>query len=343
MTRILLVGDIHVSDRPPARCTDSYTDDIIDMLMYVAKLEKDLQADAVVWAGDIFHHKQPSRTSHATVLKMLAVVRSYTNLYIVTGNHDISNDVLDSVHEKQPLGVLLHAGAHELNGWHPELPIFGVPWQQRWLHEDTPREALAAWREAENSDKDLDHALVVTHAPIYPPATRDEQMFDLVPTAGAQGLSEAMGHKGYLYYGHIHEDHGIFEDEGVTYANMGAISRGSLNDYNLEREIKVAVWQDFPNASYQRAVKAGKPVPSGSFDQGFTEIQIPHKPATEVFKIEEAKAEKAAKLSLDQFLSEVGSSTLDITSTEGVIEHIKALQVEPPVKKKSIELLENAS
>ena len=232
-----------------------------------------------------------------------------------TGN---SSDRVESVWEKQPLGVIFESGAaKELNGWDPSgLPLFGVPWQQRWLHEDAPKEAFIEW---ESSDRDLGHSLVVTHAPIYPPSTRDEQMFELVPTAGPHGLSEAMGHKGYLYYGHIHEDHGIWVDEGVTYANMGAISRGSLTEYNLNREVKICMWTD---------------------SDGFTEIPVPHKPASEVFRIMEATEKKEEKLSLEGFLADVGNATLDISSTFTVIEHIRQLDVAEAVKKVSIEILE---
>lgn len=334
MTTIICVGDIHAMDRPPVNATESYMDDIIAILEHVAKLERDLNADAVVWAGDVFHHKQPSRTSHATVLRMIEVVKKYRNLYAVVGNHDCSMDVVDSVSEKQPLGVLFEAGLKELNGWHESLPLFGVPWQQRWHNENTPMEAFASWREDSELLSERALSLAVTHAPIYPPATRDEQMFELVPTAGPHGLSEAMGHQGYLYYGHIHEDHGIFEDEGVTYANMGAVSRGSLTEYNLNREIKVALWTD---QAYQGVSKL---LGDFSFEMGFNQIPVPHKPASEVFRIAEATEAKESKLSLDQFLSEVGSSTLDISSTASVIDHIKALDVDVPVKQKAIELLE---
>lgn len=330
MTKILLVGDIHISDRAPSNCTDTYTDDIIEMLKHVASLEKSLEADAVVWAGDIFHHKQPSRTSHATVLKMIDVVKSYRNLYIVTGNHDISNDVVSSVHEKQPLGVLLQSGAKELDGWNAttlegeSLPVFGVPWQQRWLYQDTPREAFELWRSAGglvdgHADVSLENALAVTHAPIYPPREAQSVMFELLPTSGEHGLGEAMGHTGYLYYGHIHEDHGIWEDDGVTYANMGAISRGSLTEYNLNRSIKVAMWTE----------------------DGFEEIPIPHRPADEVFRIADAEQVKAEKKNLDDFLSDIGSSTLDISSTENVISHIQGRpDLEPAVRDRAVKILE---
>jgi len=324
MTKILCVGDIHVSDKAPSGATETYTDDLIDMLMWIADKAVELEVDAVVWAGDIFHFKQPSRTSHATVLRMIGVVNYYLDkgleLLIVVGNHDISNDVYDSVFSKQPLGVLLSStGAKELNGWHESLPLFGVPWQQRWLYEETPHEAFEQWR-AELKKTGLKElpALAVTHAPIYPPKEAENVMFELVPTMGEHGISEAMMNTGYLYYGHIHEDHGIFEVEGVTYANMGALSRGSLAEYNREREIKVALWTE----------------------DGFTEIPVPHKPASEVLKISEAEDKKAEKLSLDAFLSDVGSSTLDISSTESVISHIQTMEVDQKIKKTAIEILE---
>lgn len=346
MTKILCVGDIHVMDRPPRNATETYTDDIIDMLTWTADYAAQEKVDAVVWAGDIFHHKQPSKTSHALVLRMLKVVRYHRqkklDLCIVTGNHDISNDVLSSVHEKQPLGVLYKGGARELVGWHPTLPLFGVPWQANWTtDESAPWDAFTEWRTPpmvpqpgtnqlgwprglgqpgrEDWGDLAGRALAVTHAPIYPPGEAEKQLFELVPTMGEKGLSAAMGGVGSLYYGHIHEDHGIFEVEGVTYANMGAISRGSLTEYNIERQIKVAMWEDGI----------------------FSEVVVPHKPASEVLKIEKVADEKAATLSLDAFLSEVGSSTLDISSTSTVIDHIRSRSdVSDRVKKKAIEILE---
>lgn len=324
MTQIVCVGDIHVMDRPPVNATESYTDDIIAMLKWIADYAYEIDADAVVWAGDVFHHKQPSRSSHALVLKMIEVVKHHrVPLWIVTGNHDISNDVLDSVHEKQPLGVLYAAGAKELVGWHPELPLYGVPWQHGWTTDvDAPRSAFEGWRDPDLDTKarmDPRYRLAVTHAPIYPPGEAEKQLFELVPTKGPDGLSAAMGNEGFLYYGHIHEDHGIFEVEGVTYANMGAISRGSLHEYNVTRSIKVALWTE----------------------EGFVEVPVPHKPAEEVFRIVEATEVKEQKRDLSEFLTQVGSSTLDISSTGSVIEHIRTREdVAPRVKQTAIKILE---
>lgn len=333
MTKILCVGDIHAMDRPPANATESYMDDIIEMLRWTIDYAAEQGIEVIVWAGDIFHHKSPSRTSHALVLRLIEIIHyarsKGVEIWAVTGNHDISNDVLESARTKQPLAVLYKAGLKELVGWHPELPLFGVPWRQDWTtNDDSAWEGFAAWRSALGLDNDVEPpmmegpALAVTHAPIYPPGEAEKQLFDLVPTRGEKGISAAMGNQGFLYYGHIHEDHGVFEVEDVTYANMGAISRGSLHEYNLEREIKVAVWEV-----------------EGEHAE-FTEVVVPHKPASEVFKLAKAMEEKAERLSLDQFLSEVGSVQLDISSTASVIEHIKSRKdVDVKIRKRAIEIL----
>lgn len=330
MTKIVCVGDIHVADKPPVSCTESYTDDIIDMLKWIADYSYKHEADAVVWAGDVFHHKAPGRNSHELVLKMIDVVRYHkVPLWCVTGNHDVQNGVVDQVHARQPLGVLYAAGLRELSGWHPDLPLFGVPWRESWTEQGDPERALEGWRVDSELISERKHSLVVAHAPIYPPHLENQQMFEKVSAAE---LSAAMGNVGYLYYGHIHEDHGIFEVDGVTYANMGAISRGSLHEYNLNRKIKVAVWTDGAG---------GIEALSTPNQPGFTEVDVPHKPANEVFRLAEAVELKAGKINLETFLSEVGTRTLDISSTASVIDHIRSREdVPPPVRKRAIEILE---
>lgn len=341
MTKIVCVGDIHAMDRAPVNATESYMDDIIDMLLWINGYAQEIGAQAIVWAGDIFHHKSPSRTSHALVLRMIRVVEDAARLgvplYAVTGNHDISNDVLTSVQEKQPLGVLFAAGLQELVGWHPTLPLFGVPWRQDWTtNEDSAGEAFEEFREygqrliigeEDIMDPEFSEILAVTHAPIYPPKEAENIQWDLVPTRGPKGISAAMGNHGFLYYGHIHEDHGIFEVDGVTYANMGAISRGSLTEYNVNREIKIAVWDDEMDDD-------------GRYG-GFTEVVVPHKPASEVFKMVQAEEKKENRLTLDAFLEDVGSSTLDISSTASVIDHVKSRKDLPGrVRQLAIEIVE---
>jgi len=67
----LLLGDLHLTDKAPSSCTDSYCDDLFDLLGQVNALVREHEAIAVVIAGDVFHNKAPSRTSHRVVRRFI--------------------------------------------------------------------------------------------------------------------------------------------------------------------------------------------------------------------------------------------------------------------------------
>lgn len=74
----MVVRDIHLSDRAPSSCTDSYQDDLFDLLGHTVVLSEG--CDAVAWASDIFHSKSPSRTSHRTVMRASTTFRPFVAL-----------------------------------------------------------------------------------------------------------------------------------------------------------------------------------------------------------------------------------------------------------------------
>jgi DNA repair exonuclease SbcCD nuclease subunit len=317
-SKVLILNDMHLRDKPPRNCTDLYLDDIFDILKFTTKLEKALDLDAVIWAGDVFDHKMPSRNSHRLVLQAIEVVKAYRRLLILPGNHDISNDRLESIEEQQPLGVLYEAGAERLEGWVSDLPIFGIPWQQRWNEPGTLEEVFTPWVAEFAGDRELFKSLVVTHASIFPPGS-EPGVYEYVPT---QDIAAAMNHVGYLEHGHIHDYHGIYEVDGVQFCNLGAVSRGSLTESNQERPIQAALW---------------------TTEHGFLAIDLPHRPSEEIFYLDQAHQARQEKISDERFLEEVGSTRLEISSIASVVSHIQGLdeeKVAPPVKKKAIELLE---
>lgn len=292
-SRILLVGDIHLSDRPPSSCTETYLDDLFDLLYRTVDAAAERDVDAVVWSGDVFHHKQPGRTSHRTVQRAVEVVQAYSApLYIVPGNHDMLHDRFDSIFETQPLGTLFMSGAKLLKGWAPDLPLYGVPWLQHW-DDVLVEKALADFA----SSPEASNALVVTHAPLFPQGTEPPHEFYPV-----QDWADRQGNAGYCYYGHIHEPHGVHRANSVTFCNVGALSRGALHEYELHRKIQLALWDS---------------------EQGFVAVDIPHKEANEVFRLAEKREEAQVSARLDEFLASVSASTLEMTSIERVVEHIR--------------------
>lgn len=318
MTNVLLIGDLHLSDNPPVSCTESYTDDLFELLAHTVELATEYNA-ITVWAGDIFHLKGPTRNSHALVQRTIDIVHSYTNgLYIVPGNHDLSNDRLDSI-KAQPLGVLFKAGARYLNGWAgntegPDFPIYGVPWLQRFT-DSAVSDSLRAYRDSMWTDEST---LVITHAPLYPPGK--ELPYENYSTVK---WAKSAGNKGNTFYGHVHDPHGVYEVDGMIFCNNGSLSRGALTESHRTREVVATLWS--------------------SINGQFKTLSLPYKPSSEVFRIEEIQTVKTAKLQLDDFLKSVGYVTMETTSIDSVLKHIRGLELGSEVESLVTELLNSTS
>lgn len=295
--KFLLLGDVHLADRPPGQCSDSYTDDLFDMLDYCARLSKEHDA-VMIQAGDLFHLKHPSRNSHALVRRTIEALGKFQReVFIVPGNHDISHDRQESL-ISQPLGVVFTSGvATMLKGWDLEFgyPIYGVPWLQRF-DDRMVSEALAGFRE----ESGMPHNLVITHAPLYPPS--QELSYEFYPS---DKWAQAMGNQGSCYYGHVHEAHGVWKNAGVIFGNQGALSRGSIHEHNLKREISVTLWD--------------------SVNGAFTVVPIPHKPAEEVFKLSQVEVIREKQEQLNVFLESIGQASVEITSVESVLTMVKTM------------------
>jgi DNA repair exonuclease SbcCD nuclease subunit len=339
VAKFMCVGDLHLADRPPSACEDSYLEDMFDLILEANSLAVELGCSAIVQLGDLAHVKSPSRNSHQLVHRIIEVFGSSVVPWMgIVGNHDLTNDRHESLFTTQPLGVVIRSGAIRLlSGWADKptwmgqpreewsevdnLPVYGVPWLQEWNYRENDRRV--AHKAVERSLVDIrkrkhERVLVATHAPFYPPGTEPPWENYLVEDFAARLPANAS-----VAYGHVHEPHGVYKVNGVNFCNFGALSRGSLHEYNLTREIAVALWDS----------------ETGEFE----EIVLPHKPVSEVFKLQEAKEAKAATVELDEFLSSVGAATLETTSVESVLEHVRTLGLDATVVKVVEELLAEAS
>lgn len=296
--KVLLLGDLHLSDKAPSGCTDSYTDDLFALLAEAATFA--VHCEIVVIAGDVFHLKAPIRTSHRLVLRTIEAFRSFGKpVYVVPGNHDIQNDRQDSLLAQQPLGVVIESGAARLlDGWdNGGCPVYGVPWLQHWTDEAVS-EALAAYRPVGGRA-----TLIVTHAPLYPEG--QELKWEHYPV---RSFADAMGMSGNVFYGHVHEPHGCYgfydEKSGVTFCNNGALSRGSLHEYNRDRQVGATIWD--------------------SETAKFDFVPLSARPAAEVLRFAEHAERKATEHRLDEFLAGVAGAQLASVSAASVLEHLKA-------------------
>lgn len=311
MSLVLCVNDIHATRRPPSSCTETYWPDLRDLLWQSVRVAEDRKVAAVAWAGDVLHHKAPGRTDHGLMMDLLRVARGYPcQLLIVPGNHDLANDRLDSIESTQPLGVLFESrAARRLEGWAGDnLPLYGVPWQQEWS-EQRIRDVTAGFRENVFSQ-----TLIVTHAPVYPPGR--EPRYPGAEVTPAQWWADALedGSLGHgLLYGHIHEPHGTYQaGTALTFCNNGALSRGSLEEHNLQRQVGVTLWDSV----------------TGEFEF----VPLRAKPAEEVFRLQRHEEKVTAQRSLDEFLSGVDRATLGVLNIESVLAHIGERCADPEVR-----------
>jgi DNA repair exonuclease SbcCD nuclease subunit len=336
MATYLLTSDLHLADRAPSSCQDGYADDLFDLLHQTVKVARKRKVKAVVWAGDIFHVKAPSRTSHGLVNRAIDLIHTYPcPVFIVPGNHDIRHDRLESL-DSQPLGTLFRRGARRLEGWADdetgalEFPLYGVPWLSAYgdygaYDGDEPHspdemqlaEAMRDYRDPTDGEFERP-VLVVAHAPLYP--LGKESPYEYFP---ADRWAEEMGGAGSVFYGHVHPCHGVYEAGGVTFCNHGALSRGSLHESELTRQVGCTLWDS----------------ETGEFEF----VPLDAKPASEVFRLTERQQVTDMQGRLDDFLSSVGSTSLEAVSVESVIEHIRTLKLGRDAEDLAAELLTEAS
>lgn len=317
--KILLINDVHLTNdnRYPASCTPNYTADMFDLLYQANAVAKRIGATAIVQLGDLFHIKAPSANSHALVQKTIKWARSAPcPVAVVPGNHDLSNNRLESLDEGQPLGVLYDSGTvlkaegyvyipGNLDDPYPYISVYGVPWQQNWDAEQSVADQSVKKALADLSVKDTPQ-LIVTHAPFFEPGK--ESPYESYSTDKFSRLLKATGATNVqVAYGHIHNSHGQYVVNGVRFANYGALSRGSFTDDNMQRAIGVTVWDSV----------------SGRFEF----IPLDAKPAEEVFRVVEVTEKREKQLQLDELLSAVGHSKIEITSIESVLEQVRKMRL----------------
>jgi DNA repair exonuclease SbcCD nuclease subunit len=298
-----LLSDVHLTRRAPANCTDSYLPDLMDLLAQAFGVFREREVAAAVIAGDLFHHKAPTRTDHSIVRELGRLFRAAEfDVWVTPGNHDMQNDRQESVSSTQPLGVLFDTGvAHCLDGWMGgDHPVFGVPWQQHWSAERIA-ECLRPYREqVYGAGLGNQRPLIVTHAPIYPPSC--EPRYDgaeLTPADWWTGPLQADPGSHSVFYGHIHERHGTWARRSVEFCNNGALSRGSLGEDNLTRQIGVTLWDSATGA--------------------FEFAPLDARPAQEVFRLREHGEAVTSQMSLDAFMDGLGTTVLPRLEPESVL------------------------
>lgn len=303
MTKYIIVGDIHLADRAPSARISTYRDDIMNKLRWTVDYSNTQDIDALVLLGDVFHIKRPDRNSHSLVTETAAVLgNSKAPVVVIPGNHDVQYDDMNTI-PSQPLGTLaLHPNIELLIGPHSELPLYSVP------YFDPTAENYRYWVDRYHSDGGPDrYPFIGTHQAIFP--EKEEPIYDFI---SAESWAESF-QSSWVAYGHIHSrmKAGAFYSAGVSlFCNNGAISRGSLHEETIHRELAITSFDS-------------------DKDTPFTSIPIPYRPASEVFNLEVVEVLKNRQTTVDTFLESLGSSDLQYLTIEGILDNARQTSTLP--------------
>lgn len=301
--------DVHVADRNPASWKGDYPAEILDSLRQVGDLAKRHNAQAVLDGGDFFHVKASVRTSHATIIKVVALHKNYPcPTYCVEGNHDITGDNLSTI-EQQPLGVLYETGTfHHLREEVFEqeglrVRVVGVPYD--------PTRTVQEFQRTVRKKPGDDYLIAIVHALAAenPPAHVEE--FFGEPVYRYDSLVYDQGPDVFCF-GHWHRDQGIVQIKDRHFVNQGALSRGALTRENTQRVPKVSV------------IEFSK---SGITTQA---IPLTVAPASEVFDIERKERQEREEAIIDQFSDsiEVEAQIDPAQDIEAVLDSVKTYKAD---------------
>lgn len=237
--RILTSSDEHLSDTNPGFRKDNYKNAILNKLAYQGELGQRAKVDCLVRAGDFFHHKSPSRTSHSTITSVAKIHQSYGfPTYALAGNHDMIHNDLESVDSVSPLGVLLNTGIFKnVNGvvldkgsrrcrlvgidYDPNLNIEKI---SNLCAKSKQDDVVIAFVHCLSSMAPSEKMSEFFHEPIF---DYRDLVYDGCPDV--------------YVFGHYHKDQGVQEHLGVKFINLGSVGRGALTFETLERKPKSGI------------------------------------------------------------------------------------------------------
>lgn len=237
MMEIIGFKDAHVSDKGPRTRSDDYAKAVLKKIHFVGKLAENRKAAAILEAGDLLHAKEPSKVSHSLVKSMMVLFRSFScPVLSVYGNHEQPLMNMRDARDRHPKSVLYAAGVithpteqgYVLKEDGLQVRVVGFDYDHSEHEQDVP------WYERVHREPEDDWVICVAHTYAGP---KGGKMPDGTPKWDYRKMLNSKAD--LFFFGHEHTDQGIELIGGKYFVNNGALSRGSLTDDNVTREVNV--------------------------------------------------------------------------------------------------------
>ncbi|MCW4026511.1 MAG: metallophosphoesterase [Candidatus Bathyarchaeota archaeon] len=318
MTKILWVGDVHAADQAVSRRTEDYRENILDKLREIVEIAKRENVTDVIFAGDIFHYKEPRKVSHRLLAELIDIFRSFgIKVYILVGNHDITMGQLRSL-EKQPLGILGRLENVHLLEWDVvklgNVTIHPIPGIPNVTVEDYKIEK-----------RDTEWNVIISHQSVVPDKSKEMAVLRNKPFIHDSTEVAELTDADMVLYGHQHRRDGIYMRNDKLFVNLGSICRGTITEEDLNKEPAVFV-VDFSEGNYN-----------------YHEVKLESvRPAEEVFNLDDYFEGKANKQDIQDAIDKFKETAVQSFSIEAVIADIQIKEgVEEKVRDRALELLEH--
>lgn len=290
--KFIYYTDVHLQDNnPPSRVGD-YKQDVLDKVQFVMDLAVKEKADFTYCGGDLFNHKKPMSNKHSLMVALIKVLASSgVPNYCVPGNHDLTNDRIDSLPE-QPLGVLF-AGGHMVHVDGSEVVTKG----DLSVHLDSyPFEEEPDWESIAEKRLQTKADVYTLGAHVYSSPKGGDLFGTKIFSYKEMSVTD---HDIYLL-GHYHPDQGVvdtsFLKERQTFVNVGSLSRGDYGDENVGRKPKCVI---------VTISKDGE----GNVTWGVEQVLVPIKPPEAVFDLERKEKIAKQKVEAAAFVADLKASS----------------------------------
>lgn len=321
--KFLTFSDVHISSVNPESRTGSYEGDIFGKLDQIRKVGKAVKADFFAFSGDLFHLKAPMRNPHGLNSKLIELFSSFSGpIYATEGNHDLKQDSYETFDE-QPLNVLYKSKALiQARDVVQQFGDFKVRVRSFPFQEEPD---LSTYPKSEKGDWDFSICLLHLYTSKNGGALFARELYSY------EDISQ-LGDDIFVI-GHYHIDQGIeritFKGKEQIFINVGAISRGSLSEDNIERS---------PKIGYITVDKK-----DGVCTYQCNTVALKVKPVQQVFDVEKKEQNKKQTKEMEEFVAKLEIDSVEVVEGEDKVKgEVQKLNLDRLVFDKVLYFLEEA-
>jgi hypothetical protein len=293
---------------------EGYTEEILAKLDEIAQLCGTEKVDYALYGGDFFNSKVSARVSHNLVNASLRALDKFPcPLFFIVGSHDVPYGRLDLLY-KRPIGTILrHPKVTYLEDSFLLGDVSGGP-SIRLLpvsdaYNNTTEEVVASLKAMREKHEAVDYNIALLHQPVVKEGSFP---YPVVQSADLVGTAD------FVLFGHMHNYDGVWElsvdNQKTTFANVGAVSRGSLDEKTLLRTPTILIFDiTFINID-------------GTAGLTLREVPLKSaKPVAEVFRLSAKQEQMGREVDIEALLHSVKATHFGTFSPAAAIARIKSM------------------